>query len=161
VAFALGLLTVADHNAGHLPVETVVVWYFIPVVDCFRQMLSRWMAGESPLKPDNNHFHHRLSRLFGPHAARFIYVGLVAGTSLIATFEPRFDAVYLGFLALAYAALLRPDLIGWHPKALSAAGTLAKAPKPAPALQIVEPRPKRAVPLPLVPPGGDINKTLH
>jgi UDP-GlcNAc:undecaprenyl-phosphate GlcNAc-1-phosphate transferase len=128
VAFTLGLLTVADHNAGHLPVETVVVWYFIPVVDCFRQMLSRWIGGESPLKPDNNHFHHRLTRLFGPHAARFIYVGLVAVSSLASTFVPWLGPICVGLLALTYLVLLRPDFVGWHPRVAAPQMRPAKAP---------------------------------
>jgi UDP-GlcNAc:undecaprenyl-phosphate GlcNAc-1-phosphate transferase len=164
VAFALGLLTIAAHNAGRLQVETVVVWYFIPVADCFRLMASRSIAGRSPLSPDKNHFHHRLSAMFGRDRARLIYVGLVAGTSLIATFEPRFDAAYLGFLTIAYVVLLRPDLVGWHPKTASTAGTMPTAAKPeaaVPVLSAPDTVPKQIPPIPMTPPGNDANKTLH
>lgn len=164
VAFALGLLTIAAHNAGRLQVETVIVWYFIPVADCFRLMASRTIAGRSPLGPDKNHFHHRLAGSFGRDRARLIYVGLVAGTALMATFAPRFDAVYLGFLTLAYAVLLRPDLVGWHPKAVSTAGSIAKAPtaQGTPSmLPVSDARPNQILPKPTVSPGSDASNTLH
>jgi len=164
VAFALGLLTVAAHNAGRLQVETVVVWYFVPVADCFRLMASRAIAGRSPLSPDKNHFHHRLSGSFGKDRARLIYIGLVAGASLIATIEPRFDALYLGVLTVVYVILLRPDLVGWHPKAVSTAGRLSKALNPkvsAPILPVSDARPNQVLPKPAASPGSDAGKTLH
>lgn len=163
VAFALGLLTVAAHNAGRLQVETVVVWYFIPVADCFRLMASRALAGRSPLSPDRNHFHHRLSGQFGKDNARLIYVALVAGTSLLATFAPRFDAAYLGFLTLAYVGLLRPDRVGWRPKAASASGAILKGSKPdvAAARPFVGGELKGGTLPPMAPPDDDVNKTLH
>ena len=164
VAFALGLLTIAAHNAGRLQVETVVVWYFIPVADCFRLMASRAMAGRSPLSPDKNHFHHRLSGQFGKDRARLIYVGLVAGTSLIATFEPRFDTLYLGFLTVAYVVLLRPDLVGWHPKAVSETAKISKPAMPEAVIPVHlagDVLPKQIPQKPMIPPGNDANKTLH
>ncbi len=162
VAFALGLLTIAAHNAGRLQVETVVVWYFVPVADCFRLMASRSIAGRSPLSPDRNHFHHRLSGSFGARNARLIYVGLVAGTSLIATFAPRFDAAYLGFLTVAYVVLLRPDFVGWHPKSLSNSRNMAKVIAPEVAvLSVSDTFPKQMPPMPTTPPGMDVGKTLH
>ncbi len=162
VAFALGLLTIAAHNAGRLQVETVVVWYFIPVADCFRLMVSRSIAGRSPLSPDKNHFHHRLSGSFGAWNARLIYVGLVAVTSLSATFAPRFDAAYLGFLTLAYVVLLRPDLVGWHPRSASTARNMTKAIKPDAAIVLAsDTTPEPARPLALTQPGTDGGKTLH
>ncbi len=164
VAFALGLLTIAAHNAGRLQVETVVVWYFIPVADCFRLMASRSMAVRSPLSPDKNHFHHRLSGQFGRDRARLIYVGLVAGASLIATFEPRFDGVYLGFLTLAYVVLLRPDLVGWRPKAVSTTTRISKPAKPEVAIPVLSAgdlSPRQVPQKPMTPPTNDANKTLH
>jgi UDP-GlcNAc:undecaprenyl-phosphate GlcNAc-1-phosphate transferase len=167
VAFALGLLTIAAHNAGRLQVETVIVWYFIPVVDCFRLMASRTMAGRSPLGPDKNHFHHRLSGSFGKDRARLIYVGLVAGAALIATFAPRFDAVYLGCLTAIYAVLLRPDLVGWHPKTVSTAGSIGPIPKGASSslpfadVGVSDVGPDPLLPKPTAMPGSDATKTLH
>jgi UDP-GlcNAc:undecaprenyl-phosphate GlcNAc-1-phosphate transferase len=162
VAFVLGLLTIAAHNAGRLQVETVVVWYFVPVADCFRLMASRSIAGRSPLSPDKNHFHHRLSASFGPWNARLIYVALVAFCSLIATFAPRFDAAYLAFLAIAYGVLLRPDLVGWHPKPASSTRNIAKAVKPGAAVLSTSGTAQQVPPpMPMTPPGIDAGKTLH
>jgi UDP-GlcNAc:undecaprenyl-phosphate GlcNAc-1-phosphate transferase len=164
VAFALGLLTVAAHNAGRLPVETVVVWYFIPVVDCFRMILIRRLAGRSPLSPDENHFHQHLSRLFGASIARWTYVGLVSVTSAAATFEPRFDAYYLGLLAVAYVVLLRPDFVGWRPRAVSVPGMRLQVPNPEgaiPALPAGDGRPGLVLPKPTALPESEAHKALQ
>lgn len=162
VAFALGLLTISAHNAGRLPVETAVVWYFVPVVDCFRLMASRAVAGRSPLSPDKNHFHHRLTGSFGAWNARLIYVGLVAVTSLTATFAPRFDIACLGGLALAYAVLLRPDLVGWNAKSVSNSRNTPKTTKSEVAvLAASDPTANQRPPIAVTHPGNDTAKTLH
>ena len=90
-------------------------------------MASRRMSGRSPLSPDRNHFHHRLAHLFGARTARWVYVGLVASASGVATFEPRLDTVCLAVLAVAYVLLPRPDLVGWRPKTLPAPKTVLSA----------------------------------
>jgi UDP-GlcNAc:undecaprenyl-phosphate GlcNAc-1-phosphate transferase len=112
VAFTLGLLTIAFHNAGRLPLESVVVWFFLPVVDCLRLIPVRLLEGRSPFRPDRLHFHHRLSARIGETAAIWSYVGLVAVTSLGATLKPDLSifcicldmAFYVGFLAADYWA---------------------------------------------------------
>jgi hypothetical protein len=125
------------------------------------------MAGRSPLGPDKNHFHHRLSGSFGKDRARLIYVGLVAGAALIATFAPRFDAVYLGCLTAIYAVLLRPDLVGWHPKTVSTAGSIGPIPKGASSslpfadVGVSDVGPDPLLPKPTAMPGSDATKTLH
>jgi UDP-GlcNAc:undecaprenyl-phosphate GlcNAc-1-phosphate transferase len=164
VAFALGLMTVAAHNAGRLRVETVVVWYFIPVVDCFRLMVSRRISGRSPLSPDRNHFHHRLAQAFGAQTARWAYVGLVVISSTAATFAPQFDDIYLGLLAISYVVLLRPDLVGWRPRALPISDSPSKALRQDVAVRIIpaaDGRPAQRQPTLKLPHDEGGNKTLQ
>ena len=106
IAFALGLMVIESHNEGRIPLETVLVWFLLPVVDCLRLIPLRILRGRSPFRPDRLHFHHRLGERIGEPGAIVVYVGLVALTSLTATVKPELsgfcvcvDAVfYLGFL---------------------------------------------------------------
>jgi UDP-GlcNAc:undecaprenyl-phosphate/decaprenyl-phosphate GlcNAc-1-phosphate transferase len=136
IAFVLGLLTIAAHNAGRLPLETVAAWFFIPVVDCLRLVLERTFEGRSPLKPDTNHFHHRLYRSLGERDARWTYVGVVSVASAVATFEPRLAAVCIALLSAFYGGFLHPEFLGGllHDRAAKGdAARGAKIPKVRPA----------------------------
>lgn len=111
VAFALGLLVVLAHAKGEVPLETIVVWFFIPIADCLRLLISRPLRGMSPFHGDRDHFHHRLEDKLGKHQGLAIYAGAVAVSSLGATLDPRFalvclcalSAFYFSFAWLTYA----------------------------------------------------------
>ena len=106
IAFAVGLLAVRCHNLGRLPLETALVWFYIPVLDCLRLIPLRLHRHRSPFKPDREHFHYRLSARVGDNWAIAIYAGTVAITSSITTLVPQFaffsltlaSTVYFGFL---------------------------------------------------------------
>ena len=106
LAFAVGLIAIDCHNHGTLSLETVIVWFFLPVVDCLRLIPVRILRGRSPFRPDLLHFHHRLAARIGQSAALGSYLGLVAVTSLAATLDSSLavpcilaDAVlYFGFM---------------------------------------------------------------
>jgi UDP-GlcNAc:undecaprenyl-phosphate GlcNAc-1-phosphate transferase len=133
ISFTLGLITIAAHNEGGLPLETVVVWFLLPVADCLRLIPLRLMEGRSPFRPDRNHFHHRLAARIGEPRAIFGYVGLVALTSLVATWKPGLwafcvclDAVfYIGFLfadALTPAVAAAPPDVAEDPNVVRLRG---------------------------------------
>ena len=102
VTFALGLLVVLAHAKGDVPLETIVVWFFIPIADCLRLLISRPLRGMSPFQGDRDHFHHRLEDKFGKHQGLAIYAGAVAVSSLAATLDPRFALVCLCALSAFY-----------------------------------------------------------
>jgi UDP-GlcNAc:undecaprenyl-phosphate GlcNAc-1-phosphate transferase len=106
VTFIFGLLILRLHNHWGVTAETIIVWLFIPIVDCLRLTIMRPLQGHSPFEGDRNHFHHRLQRRFGDNAALAIYLGIVAFTSLTATLAPDFAPVCLVALAGLYAGLL-------------------------------------------------------
>jgi UDP-GlcNAc:undecaprenyl-phosphate GlcNAc-1-phosphate transferase len=106
VTFVFGLLILRLHNYWDVTAETVIVWFFVPVVDCLRLLITRPLKGVSPLKGDRNHFHHRLDERFGANAGLAIYLGLVASTSLVAALAPRTAPACLAFLAASYVALM-------------------------------------------------------
>ena len=106
VTFVFGLLILDLHNSWGVSAETIMVWFFIPIVDCLRLMISRPLHGRSPFDGDRDHFHHRLHDRFGKGPGLAVYLGLVAATSLLATLAPDLAPACLGVLALAYGGLM-------------------------------------------------------
>ncbi len=102
VTFALGLLLMLAYAQGRLTIETVTVWFFIPVADCLRLMLTRRLNGRSAMTPDRDHFHHRLQAKLGKTEGLLAYIASVATTSLIATLAPHFALVCLIVLTAIY-----------------------------------------------------------
>ena len=102
VSFVFGLLAIAAHAKGLVSVETIAVWFFLPVVDCLRLVIMRPMRGVSPVDAGRDHFHHRLQIKLGHSFGLLTYVSIVAVSSLIATIEPRFALVCLIALAAIY-----------------------------------------------------------
>jgi UDP-GlcNAc:undecaprenyl-phosphate GlcNAc-1-phosphate transferase len=102
VTFVIAVLSIRAHASGAITVAAVIVWFFIPITDCLRLMIMRWMSGRSPLSADRDHFHHRLERRFGTHSALAIYLGMVAATSIIASVAPGLAVPCVAVLALFY-----------------------------------------------------------
>jgi len=102
VTFVLGLLALAAYARGRITIETVTVWFYIPVVDCLRLMITRRMQGRSPFVPDTDHFHHRLQAKLGERSGLAAYIACVALSSLVAVIAPRFSLVSLIILTAIY-----------------------------------------------------------
>ena len=123
VTFVLGILTMRTHAQGNVTVETVLVWFFIPVVDCLRLLVARLGQGRSPAAPDRDHFHHRLEIKLGPHHSLIAYIGLVAVTSIASALAPELSFLCIAVLATIYLGLA--SLAGSTPEQTSAAGAVA------------------------------------
>jgi len=102
VTFVLGLLVTLAHARGQVTLETVVVWFFIPVADCLRLLISRPLRGRSPFLADRDHFHHRLEDKMGKRQGLVCYLAAVSISSLVAAIEPRFALVCLCMLSAFY-----------------------------------------------------------
>jgi UDP-GlcNAc:undecaprenyl-phosphate GlcNAc-1-phosphate transferase len=102
VTFALGLLSILTYSQGRVTIETVTVWFFIPVADCLRLIITRRLQGRSPVTSDSDHFHHRLQGKLGTHYGLFAYIASVAGTSFVAALAPHFALVCLIALTAIY-----------------------------------------------------------
>lgn len=109
LAFVIGLLAIQSHSEGHLLLETALVWFYIPVLDCLRVIALRFWSRRSPFRPDRTHFHHRLADRFGEGAAAALYAGLVGFTSLLATLMPRFAIVALAIASVGFWGFLLVD----------------------------------------------------
>lgn len=102
VSFAFGILAVSAHNTWNVSAETIVVWFFIPVLDCIRLMVSRSLQGQAPSAADRNHFHHRLQDRVGKTYGLMIYLGVVGCSSLIVSLIPHLSLVCMVVLAAFY-----------------------------------------------------------
>lgn len=102
VTFVLGLLALTAYAHGHVSIETVTVWFYIPVMDCLRLIVTRRLQGRSPLAPDTDHFHHRLQFKLGKRYGLAAYLSCVALSSFAAVLAPRFCLVALIVLTAVY-----------------------------------------------------------
>lgn len=107
VTFAIGLMVTLAHAKGQVSLENVIVWFFIPVADCLRLMITRKLQGRSPFDGGRDHFHHRLMASMGPRRSAAIYVAAVALPSFCATLAPRFALVFLCVLCGFYFSFAR------------------------------------------------------
>ena len=107
VTFAIGLMVTLAHARGEVSLETVIVWFFIPVADCLRLMITRKLRGRSPFDGGRDHFHHRLINSIGERRSAATYVAAVAASSLCATLAPRFALVFLCVLSGFYFSFAR------------------------------------------------------
>lgn len=107
VTFALGLLVVRAHAENLVSLETVIVWFFIPVMDCLRLMIARPLQGRSIFQGGRDHFHHRLIDSMGMRWSAVLYVAVVGSSSLIATLYPRFALLCLCALCAFYFSFAR------------------------------------------------------
>jgi len=106
VTFVFGLLVLRLHNYWGVTAETIIVWLFVPIIDCLRLMVVRPLQGHSPFEGDRNHFHHRLQRRFGENKGLAIYLGVVAISSFTATLVPATAFPVLLLLAGLYVCLM-------------------------------------------------------
>jgi UDP-GlcNAc:undecaprenyl-phosphate GlcNAc-1-phosphate transferase len=107
VTFAIGLLVTLAHAKGQVSLETVIVWFFIPVMDCLRLMVTRPMQGQRLFEASRDHFHHRLMDSMGMRLSALAYIGAVASSSLFVTLVPRFTLVCLCALCSFYFSFAR------------------------------------------------------
>jgi len=102
VTFVLGLLVTLAHARGQITLETVVVWFFIPVADCLRLLITRPLRGISPFLADRDHFHHRLEEKMGKREGLACYIAAVGLSSVVAAMVPRFALVCVCLLSAFY-----------------------------------------------------------
>ena len=102
VSFVFGLLAIRAHNHWGVSAETIAVWFFIPVLDCLRLMVTRSLSGGVPTYSDRNHFHHRLQDKVGSRFGLVIYLSAIGTSSIIAALMPRLSLVCMIALAALY-----------------------------------------------------------
>jgi UDP-GlcNAc:undecaprenyl-phosphate/decaprenyl-phosphate GlcNAc-1-phosphate transferase len=102
VSFVIAVLSIRAHASGAVTVATVIAWFFIPVADCLRLMITRRLSGRSPLSADRDHLHHRLEATFGTNSALAIYLCTVATTAILAAALPAVAPLCIAALVIFY-----------------------------------------------------------
>ncbi len=102
VTFVFGILAISAHNRWGVSVETIVVWFFIPIMDCLRLIVTRARQGISPSDADRDHFHHRLQDRIGKTAGLCTYLGVVGASSLLASVRPHLALICMVVLTAFY-----------------------------------------------------------
>jgi len=95
VGFVIALLAIASLRSGTLKAETMLVWFFVPVLDCLRVIAARLLRGLSPLRGGKDHFHHILADIFGNRRAFSVYTATILTTSLLAALVPKLGVTLL------------------------------------------------------------------
>jgi UDP-GlcNAc:undecaprenyl-phosphate/decaprenyl-phosphate GlcNAc-1-phosphate transferase len=111
IGLVVGVLTILSHNAGRVSLETVIVWFFLPVMDCLRLIVVRAWQHRSPFRPDKNHFHHQLAKWIGDTGAFWTYICLTAATSFAATLRPHVAVTCIAILAVFYVGFQFADVL--------------------------------------------------
>jgi UDP-GlcNAc:undecaprenyl-phosphate GlcNAc-1-phosphate transferase len=118
IGFVIAMLALASLRDGKLSAETLLVWFFLPVLDCLRVIAARMFRRRSPLRGGKDHFHHILADIFGNRRAFYVYTATIFCTSALAGFVQRagiyillvLTASSLGFIVARRALYRRqPD----------------------------------------------------
>jgi UDP-GlcNAc:undecaprenyl-phosphate GlcNAc-1-phosphate transferase len=107
VTFAIGLMVTLAHAQGRVSLETIIVWFFLPVIDCLRLLISRPLQGRGFFEGGRDHFHHRLIDSMGLRLSAVTYIFVVAASSIIATMTPKYSLVVLCSLCAFYFTFAR------------------------------------------------------
>jgi len=107
VTFGIGLMVALAHAQGRISLEAIIVWFFIPVIDCLRLLVARPLQGRAFFEGGRDHFHHRLSDALGMRWSAVTYILVVASSSVFVTFNPRFSLVVLCGLCAFYFTFAR------------------------------------------------------
>jgi UDP-GlcNAc:undecaprenyl-phosphate GlcNAc-1-phosphate transferase len=119
IGFIMAVLAIASLRSGTIAAETLLVWFWMPVLDCLRVIAARLLRGRSPLRGGKDHFHHILADVFGRRRALYVYAVTIFATSLGAALAARasfyilvaLTASCLGFVAARRVLYERQKLV--------------------------------------------------
>lgn len=100
---AIGAYRMSD---GQMPASLPALWFWLPVLDCVRLLVTRAMEGGSPFEADRRHFHHLLLKRLPPRGALTVYLALLAAPGAAAELNLGLGAAALGLSILAYAGIV-------------------------------------------------------
>jgi UDP-GlcNAc:undecaprenyl-phosphate GlcNAc-1-phosphate transferase len=96
-ALFVGLGAIAAYRLadGTMAAQVPVYWFWLPVIDCVRLMVTRILKGRSPFAADRNHFHHMLLDHMRARHALLVYLGLLAAPGAAAMLNEGLASVTL------------------------------------------------------------------
>lgn len=84
----LGAIAAYRLSNGAMPAELPVFWFWLPILDCVRLMVSRVLNGKSPFAGDRNHIHHMLMDHMRVRYALLVYLVFLAAPGVTALASP-------------------------------------------------------------------------
>jgi len=102
---------------GAMHAQVPVYWFWLPVIDCVRLMISRVLNGQSPFAADRNHFHHMLLEHMRPSRALTLYLVLLAAPGIAAMISEEAASITLLLCIALYGMFIAAKggrlNIGW------------------------------------------------
>lgn len=104
-----GYLAILTYNsaAGAIPAESILLWFWVPIIDVVRLFIQRIKMGRSPMDGDREHLHHLIYARMKPAAGLTFYLSLIAVPNAIAVMYPEWALGLLIATTLFYVALCR------------------------------------------------------
>jgi len=112
----LGAIAAYRLSKGTMPAQVPVYWFWLPVMDCVRLMVSRALEGKSPFAADRKHFHHLLLNHMPSRYVLAVYLCLLAAPGIAAMLSLEAASITLiacigGYLLFVVAELrqMKPE----------------------------------------------------
>ena len=158
---ALGAIAAYRLPSGAMPAELPILWFWLPVVDCVRLMITRLLRGKSPFAGDRSHFHHKLHDYMRMRYALVVYLVFLAAPGVVAEFSAAWGGItllvcissYVTFTVVRHAHLAKESVTAAASPSLSlpAAASFPVAAHAAPVMQhrrgaiLTQPKPALAL----------------
>lgn len=107
---ALGAIFAYHKAGGVMPADMILCWFWLPVIDCLRLMVSRAIQGRSPFSSDRDHIHHILLRQMSPRQVLAVYLALLAIPGTVSIADKTLGSFAFVLCILCYAVLVMPRL---------------------------------------------------
>jgi UDP-GlcNAc:undecaprenyl-phosphate GlcNAc-1-phosphate transferase len=103
----IGLAAIATYREGNsLNAELPVFWFWLPVVDCVRLMVSRLLERRSPFSADRDHIHHLLLRFLPSWLALTLYLAFLAAPGVLAEVNEYWANLMLAACLISYVGFI-------------------------------------------------------
>ena len=106
----LGAIAAYRLSNGAMPAQVPVYWFWLPVIDCMRLMVTRTVAGKSPFAADRNHVHHMLLNHMPGRYALLVYLGFLAAPGVAAMVNEGIASVTLLICIGSYCVFVASEL---------------------------------------------------
>ncbi len=121
----LGAIAAYRLSNGTMAAQVPVYWFWLPVLDCVRLMVTRTMDGKSPFAPDRCHFHHLLLDHMRARDALLVYLGLLAAPGIAAMINEETASITLLLCIGCYGAFIVGARRGQKPRSSLGTSVLA------------------------------------
>ena len=99
---ALGAIATYRQAVPPMYAQTPMFWFWLPVADCLRMIVTRVVQGKRPFAGDRNHFHHLLLDFLRVRYSLLIYLFLLGLPGACAEIDQHWGKVALLFCLAIY-----------------------------------------------------------